>query len=175
MDLEILDIDSPLAALALRAVVETWGMPVHLTHIGNTRQLVERLQQPVVIPRYLLLECHGIVDGLALPELAPELERLQPYHRALTPANVREFVQVPGATVINTGCSLGTEAFALAFIQGGARTYIGADSDPSGDGALLYVLRLFYGLQCQGLAFDEAHAQVRLQVPDTLMFHLWEA
>jgi hypothetical protein len=150
-------------------------MSAQMTYIGNVRQLVEILHQPNTEARYLPLECHGIAEGLALPELAPHLETEQPYHQALTLTNLYEFVQVPGAIVMNTGCLLGAPAFAQAFLRGGARTYIGAESDPLGDAALLYVLRLFYGLHCQQASLLEAHEQARHQVPETAIFRLWEA
>src|SRR5262249_2737059 len=145
-----------------------------LHHIGNVRQLVERLRQPTRESRYLLLECHGIAEGLALPELASHLESLQPYHHALTPTDLHEFVQVEEAVIINTGCSLGTPEFAQAFFHGGARAYIGAEGDPHGDAALLYVLRLLYGTHCQQSTLRDAHHQARHQVLETAMFRLWE-
>jgi hypothetical protein len=148
MEVDIIAIDSPFAMLAMRSVLEYWGIQVRLFVIGNTKQMVELLSDPVSRSPWIILECHGIAHGIALPEFAPEVEAQQPYHQALTSRDLQAFLHLPPATVINTGCSLGTPEFAHAFLQGCALAYIGAQHDPDGHAALLYVLRLFYGLYC---------------------------
>ncbi len=173
MHLDVLAIDSPLAALAMRSVLEYWGIQVHTFFIGKTEQIVDLLSDPIPRSPWIILECHGIPQGIALPDLAPDLEARQPYHGAITPSDLQAFVHLPSATVINTGCSLGTSEFARVFLGGGAHAYIGAQQDPEGSAALLYVLRLFYGLHCHHLPLEVAHEQARQQVPETMMFELF--
>jgi hypothetical protein len=112
-------------------------------------------------------------EGLSLPELAPSVEAAQPYHGALTPADLQEFVQLPGRLVLNTSCSLGTPEFAGAFLRSGCHSYIGATGDPDGEAALFYVLHFFYELHYHGRSVAEAHERAASHDIETGLFTLF--
>jgi hypothetical protein len=173
MTIDLIVVDSYPAAFALRSVLEYWGMRVHIHIIGSANQLVELLSSPEQRAPWIIIECHGIVEGLALPALAPEIEAAQRYHHSLSASNLRDFLCLPGAMVINTGCSLGTPAFARAFLNAGCQAYIGATDDPDGNAALFYVLHLFYRLCCQQKLLAEAHRLAQSHDESTAMFTLY--
>lgn len=173
MTIDLIVVDSYPAAFAQRSVLEYWGMHVHIHFIGSANQLVELLSTPGQRAPWIVLECHGIAEGLALPALAPEIEAAQRYHHALSANNLHEFLQLNGAFVINTGCSLGTPAFARAFLDAGCQAYIGATDDPDGNAALFYVLHFFYGLVCQQKPLAEAHLLAQSHDESTAIFALY--
>jgi hypothetical protein len=173
MTIDLIVVDSYPAAFALRSVLEYWGIRVHIHIIASANQLVELLSTPEQRAPWIIIECHGIVEGLALPALAPEIEAAQQYHHSLSASNLHEFLRLPGALVINTGCSLGTPAFATAFLDAGCQAYIGATDDPYGNAALFYVLHLFYGLVCQQKPLAEAHLLAQSHDESTAIFAMY--
>jgi len=72
--------------------------------------LVDLLSGDQSLSSNIFFLCHGDDRGILLPELHPDLEKDQPYHAALTAADIAEFVRVPGRVIINTGCATGTRA-----------------------------------------------------------------
>jgi hypothetical protein len=173
MSVEILFIADELEALALRGVLEYWGVRVNIHFVATANQLIQVLDGSLSLAETIILMCHGVEAGLYLPELAPEFAAQQRYQRAISAANFREFLRLPDKVVINTGCSLGTPDYAAAFLEGGCRVYIGADGDPEGNAALFYALHLFYAHYCQGQPLTDAHAAASRHDPDTGMFKLY--
>ena len=119
--LDIVEIEDTLAAQALRGALECWGVQVTMHWVGMARDVVRLLGGEEKLYEIVVLMCHGNDKGLVLPALHPSIERRQPYHRALTPKDLEEFLKLPGLIVLNTGCSLGTEKFARSFLGAGCK------------------------------------------------------
>jgi hypothetical protein len=68
--------------------------------------------------------------GIVVPELAPQLERYQPFTRAVGPEDLRSFARFDGATVIATGCDTGHPALVEAVLDSGAGAYVAPDGGP---------------------------------------------
>ncbi len=49
--------------------------------------------------------CHGIDEGIVLPELVEEVAKEQPYNKILTPNNLNDFLKLNKSLVVNTGCT----------------------------------------------------------------------
>jgi hypothetical protein len=154
---DIVVIDDTLGSIALRDVLEYWGLQVTVHWVGMAQDAVRLLGGEENLSETIVLMCHGNDAGMVLPALHPSVEKKQPYHGALTPQDLRQFLKLPGRIVLNTGCSLGTERFARAFLDAGCKAYIGATGDPEGASSLFYALHLFYGLFGRRRPLREAH------------------
>jgi hypothetical protein len=113
--------------------------------VGQCRQLVEALGRGTTSP-YVILACHGDEGSIMLPELAPEIERYQPYHQRLTPADLRSFARFDGAAVIATGCDTGHPDLVEAVLACGASAYVAPRHAPFGYASFFAPVFLFYEL-----------------------------
>lgn len=119
---DLLDVDSGHGGV-LREALETFGVRVNRSPIGQARHLVQALSDRPRAP-FLLLACHGDEGSIVIPELAPELEVHQPYRRRVGPDELRSFACFDGATVIATGCDTGHPAMVEAVLDCGAGAYV---------------------------------------------------
>lgn len=172
--LDIVAIDDSLEALAIRAAVEWWGMVTRTYFIGKSEDLVELFNGKETRAPHLLLMCHGTEKGIVLPELGTEIAKNQPYNYCLTPANLAEFLSLQGQTVISTGCKTGTKAFADAFLNAGAHSFIAPSDFPEGDASLFFLLNFYYFSFSKSLSVKEAHDRSRRADKNTGMFTLFE-
>lgn len=173
MNIDIISVDDGLASLALRATLELWGCAVAIHYIASARQLVRVLNGETVLSPNIVLMCHGVERGLALPDLAPEIAAQQPYQTALSPDDLREFLRLPDCLVLNTGCAMGKTDFADAFLQSGCHTYIGANDYPEGASAHFYTLHFFYELCVRNKGVETAHRKAASHDAETQMYQLF--
>jgi hypothetical protein len=130
---------------AIRSALEQFGLRVNRFPIGQARHLVAALSEGRGAD-LVVLDCHGVDGAVLIPELAPELEREQPFHGVLTAADLRGFARFDGATVISTGCGTGTPELADAVLACGAAGYLGPTGYPEGHACFFVLSYLFYEL-----------------------------
>jgi hypothetical protein len=171
---DLMDVGDTEQALACRAVLECFFLRVNLYQIGEARDLVRILGGKQALSDEIVLFAHCIKRGLALPQVAPALEKRQPYHKAIGPSDFREFLCLENKLVIHTGCSLGKPSYAQAFLDAGCRAYIGSTEDPRGDSAFFYVIHFFYARHCRRKSLPEAHRLAARHDSQTRMFRLYE-
>lgn len=172
--LDIIVIDNDLEALAARASAEWWGVVTRTFFIGKSQDLVDILGGKEKLSPNILLMCHGVDEGIVLPELGEEVAKKQPYDKFLTGANLAEFLKLDGQTITSTGCKTGIKKFADVFLNAGAKRFIAPKDYPEGTTSLFYVLNLYYFLFAKKLSIRDAHNKVRLVDSDTEMFELFE-
>lgn len=80
MRLDLVNIADDWPAFAVRSVLECYGITVALHPIATASDLVRVLGGATPVSKHLVLMCHGVGEGLHLPELAPSIEAAQPYH-----------------------------------------------------------------------------------------------
>lgn len=139
---------------ALRQALETFGIRVTRTRVGQSRHLVQALSVERAAP-FVILAGHGEDGNILLPELAPEVERYQPWHGRVTPDGLRAFARFEGATVIATGCETGHPALVDAVLGAGASAYVAPDDGPFAYASFFAPVFLFYELT-QRRSLDEA-------------------
>ena len=171
--IDILNIEDTTAAFALRGCLEAWDLQVRLTQIPTAQRLIDILSVPSSLAPTLLLMCHGNKNGLLLPILAPEIAATMPYEGTINASQFHSFLKLEDQVIINTGCTLGNQEFANAFLEGGCSSYIGADGYPEGDSALFYVLHLLFELYCQRTDISTAHEKARAHNEETAYFKLY--
>src|SRR5688572_16382754 len=142
-------------------------------YVATATQLVELLDGSTPLAPHVLLSCYGTTGGLALPPLAPEIAATQPFGEAISATDFAGFLQLPPSVIVNTGCSLGTPAFADAFLGAGCHSYIGAVGDPQGSAAAFHAAHLCYELFSRHTPLPVAHARAAAHDNDTAMFRLY--
>lgn len=90
-EVELIDVESGQAALA--AALEAFGLRVRRTAVGQARHIVAALSDAPDAD-FVVLQCHGDKGAIVLPELAEEVERYQPFHGRITPADLRAFAEI---------------------------------------------------------------------------------
>ncbi len=172
--LDIIVIDNDLEAQADRASLEWWGVITRTYFIGKSQDLVDILGGKEKLSPNILLMCHGVDEGIVLPELGEEIAKQQPYNKFLTPANLAEFLKLDGQTVLSSGCKTGTKEFADTFLNAGAKNYIAPKDYPKGNASLFYALNFYYFLFAKKLSIKDAHDKSMLVDSDVEMFELFE-
>jgi hypothetical protein len=166
---DLIDIDSGHGAV-LRAALETFGIQVNRFPVGQGRHLVQSLAREPRAP-FVVLACHGDEGSIVLPELAPQLERYQPFSCRITPEELRSFACFDGATVIATGCDTGHPALVEAVLDCGAGAYVAPDGAPFGYASFFAPVFLFYELTEQR-TMAEAVQRLRDHDPELGMWRL---
>jgi hypothetical protein len=169
-EVDIIDIESGDGD-AVRAGLECFGIRTRRTHVGQSRHLIAALSEKTGAD-FLLLLCHGDDGGIVLPELAEDVERYQPFHRRITPANLRDFARLDHKVVMATGCDTGHPGLAQAFLDCGAAAYIAPIGAPFGYASYFAPILLFYELT-QRRSLDEAVARLRAHDTELSMWRLY--
>ena len=167
---DLICIEDTLEAVALRAALDNWGIEGRLHLIGKASDVVALLNGSYPLSQNIILLCHGDPQGIVLPELAEEIARQEPYDRFLSAQNLAEFLDLPDALVLNTGCITGTQVLADAFLQHGASAYIAPDDYPLMDVSLFLVLSFCYFYLVKELSLEEALQRARSADQDTAMY-----
>ncbi|WP_280421867.1 hypothetical protein [Nocardia carnea] len=171
-EVDLLDIDDRSAEL-VRGSLEQFGIRVNYFSIGQSRHLIAALGGARPVAPYVIVCCHGSDGRILLQELGGPVADAQPFLDELRPEHVREYLRIPGSTVICTGCDTGGEALAQAFLDAGAARYFAPTDSPDGHSAFLAVLLLFYELTA-GHEWDHAVDRVRGYDDELSMWKLWE-
>lgn len=169
---DLIVIGEPLEAVALRSVLESFGVEVRCHFIGHVKRLVSFLNAEEFLYKVVILSCHGDERGIILPELAAELDKTMPYQGVLSASNCREFVRLKHQVVINTGCCLGKDDFADSFIKNGASAYIGFEDYPEGNAVVFFIISFLYFYLYKRLPLNEAFAKARSIDKETSMAKL---
>jgi hypothetical protein len=147
-------------AMAVRAVLEQFGLRIHFYHLIQKRHLLDFLAGDRVRSDYTVLCCHGICieeDGphlllnvieQALPENPQDGEdgEWHPVPLRITPAWLAKHLKRGYGTFISTGCSTGQQEMAEAFLNAGYSAYIGCANDIDAGSGTLFVLSFFHHL-----------------------------
>lgn len=168
---DLIDIESG-EAVALRGVLELFGVRVRRFPVGQARHLVRALGGETNAP-YVVLACHGDAGRVLLPELADELERFQPLHGSIGPDELRQVAKLsPGSVVISTGCDTGSPELASAYFEGGASAYVAPTGAPFGYASAFAPLLLFYELT-EGRPLERAVERLRDHDRELSMWRLF--
>jgi hypothetical protein len=162
-------IDASGMGEALRPMLECLGVQVELCRVGQARHLAAALSAPQV--PFVVVECHGDEGSIVLDELAEEVQRFQPFGPRVSPDDVRRVADLHGATVIATGCDMGAEPMADAFLDAGAEAYVAPLGAPFGYASVFAPAMLFYELT-EGRSIDAAVERLRAHDDELSMWQL---
>ena len=157
---------------AIRSSLEACDVRVNLFQVGQARHVVSVLSGREGSSEFVIMDCHGADGNILLPDLSEEIEARQPFHGVLTADDLRSIVDLPGRTVLSTGCQTGNNELAQAFLDGGCDAYIGPAGGPFGHGALFAIVWIFYELT-QMRSLDDAVARLQRHDDEQAMWRLY--
>ena len=168
-EVDLIDVDSGQSALG--AALEAFGLRVRRTAVGQARHLVAALSEPPAAD-FVVLQCHGDEGAIVLPELAEEVERYQPFHGRIRPADLRGFARFDDTVVIASGCDTGHPDLARAVLDCGASAYVAPDGAPFAYASIVAPLLLFYELT-ELRDLDEAVRRLTAHDDELAMWRLY--
>lgn len=173
LTLHLISIDTGHECHAIRLAAEYWDFVVGATWVGNSQQIVDYF---ATSPKHdiIILSGHGDERGLLLPELDVEIQPRYPYNTVIRAEDFRSFLRLDGAIVLSLACLGGLPALADAFLDRGARAYIGPIDYLTGSAALMYALDFLYTYQHHGRDLVAAHQQAAQQMDDRQHFRLYQ-
>lgn len=172
---DLIVIGDALEAVAIRGVLESFGIEVRCHFIGNVKKFISFLNGEETLEKIVIIACHGDENGMILPELGAEIEKEMPYHKILTATNCVDFLKLHNQIVLNTGCCLGNEKFANSFIQEGATAYIGSEDYIEGNAAAFFAVSFLYFYICKSLPLHEAFIKAKSLDDETDLFKLYQS
>lgn len=171
---DIIVLYEALEALAIRSVLESFGVEVRCHFIGNVKKLVSLFSGAEPLHEIVIISCHGDERGMILPELHEELEKEMPYQKVLTVSDFSQFLKLQNQIVINTGCCLGNKYFAETFLQKGASAYIGLETEVEGNAVLFFVISFLYFRLCNNLSLENAFEKANSLDDETRLIKLYQ-
>ena len=168
--------NSDAEARAIRSALEWFNVRVFTYWIGRGNDLVEILSGRDIYrdSDHLIISGHGDEGNLLMPHVDPGVLELGEPRGNWNPDTVRKYAKLPPLLVFCSACGLGYPEMANAFLDGGARAYIGAADYPHGHAALFIVLRFYYELMSRKCSEREAFERARSQDKDTAMYQWFE-
>ncbi|MFH0770337.1 MAG: hypothetical protein V1926_03075 [Candidatus Peregrinibacteria bacterium] len=124
--------NAALETVALRGVLEYIGYVPSIHWVGSVHQFKTLLNDNRKhFAEWIVLSAHGCKEGF--------------YGTGNEVVPLKELaIKLPQAHVLSLGCMTGAEAFAQAFLNGGADYYIAPPSSPEGNSALMFALLLLW-------------------------------
>lgn len=107
-----------IESLALRSVLESFGVRVTLHLIGRPNDFIDVLSGEDLNDQidYLILNFHGDEGRFCMPELGPEVYELnEPRGEFFGPQEISNYCKLKDVKVIASGCTLGEKQLANAF------------------------------------------------------------
>lgn len=167
--------NSELESFALRAALENFGAKVDMHWIGRPNDLIHVLSRGNRGDTdYLLLSFHGEEGELLMPELGEDVyEEREPRSSTFGANEVKQYASLEGLHVISTGCTLGEQKLANAFLEVGALSYIAPDDYIDGNAAFIFVLSLMYEMMNNTKTVRNAFERARSIDEETKLFQLY--
>lgn len=146
-------------AIAFRASLEAMNYKVVLHHASSRKELLEVLSGNIPTDEKVILSCHGIEEGIYVPDEEP-----------LGAKELGGIAKLTGKTFINLGCHTGSPEFQAAFKKAGVVHYIAPVDYPEGAATLVFAINLFYHLK--NVPLKNAVAQASQLDDETKQFQL---
>lgn len=164
-----------LETQAIRAVLESLGAQVVTYWIGRPDDLIRVLDGRALTPDtdLIILSFHGDDGVLLMPVLESSIYLEEEPRTSFGPDEIMRYAQLNGRSVITTGCTLGSPAFAQALFRRRCSVYIGPEGYPDGNTVLMFVVRLCYEYIRQGGDLLSAYELARSMNADTAAFRLY--
>lgn len=156
---EIMEVGMDPEATMLRTVLESFGAVVLLHLPGTPEDILDVLDRPGSEPSLLIICGHGDKHGFVVEEMGEGLgidTSMLVGKDRLPPRAIAERVQLPGWTVLSTGCLTGSAAMADAFRTGEVAALIGPEDYPEGTAASLFAIHICYELIVRKRSVEEA-------------------
>ncbi|WP_070180509.1 delta-aminolevulinic acid dehydratase [Bacillus thuringiensis] len=160
----VVGFNSDLEAQSIRASLEYFGARVVTYWIGRPKDFVGVLSGKNLFNdiNYIIFCFHG--------EEVYEQDEPRGYFGA---EEIYEYAKLHNTHIVNSGCTLGEQNLAKSFLRSGAKSYIGSIDYVDGNAALMFTIRLFYGVINHGKTLEEAFQEASLIDEETHTFRFY--
>ncbi|KOP80399.1 delta-aminolevulinic acid dehydratase [Lysinibacillus sp. FJAT-14745] len=170
--------DCDIESLALRSVLESFGVRVTLHLIGRPNDFIDVLSGEDLDDRidYLILNFHGDEGRFCMPELGADIYELDELRgEFFGPQEVLKYSKLKDLKVIASGCTLGEKQLATAFLKSGCHSYLGPDDYIDGNANLMFLIRFMYEIIANERTQQEAFEIAKAIDEETSMYQLYLA
>ncbi|MBD8026277.1 delta-aminolevulinic acid dehydratase [Ureibacillus sp. Re31] len=167
-----------MESYAIRSALEYFGVRVNIHWIGRPNDLIDVLSGEELANKvdYLILNFHGDEGRFCMPELDEEVyESNEPRGEFLGDHEIKQFTKLKDIKVIGSGCTLGMEQLANAFLECGCHSYIGPDDYIDGNANLMFLIKFFYEIISNHKSQEEAFEIARSIDKETAMYKLYKS
>jgi len=167
-----------IESLALRSVLESFGVRVTLHLIGRPNDFIDVLSGEDLNDQidYLILNFHGDEGRFCMPELGPEVYELnEPRGEFFGPQEISNYCKLKDVKVIASGCTLGEKQLANAFLKSGCHSYLGPNDYIDGNANLMFLIRFMYEIIANKRTQQEALELAKSIDEETSMYQLYFA
>ncbi len=162
-------------AIAIRITLEYFGFRVIYYPIGRPNDFINILNSNVLYDDIsdIIICSHGEEGAFIMPLLGVNIyEKGEPLGN-FNPDVIKRFGKLKRKTVITTGCTLGFETTAKAFLDIGCKYFIGATDDVDGNAALIFVQSFYYKI-ANGATIESAYTFANKIDEQTSLFKLYD-
>ncbi len=167
-----------IESLALRSVLESFGVRVTLHLIGRPNDFIDVLSGEDLDDRidYLILNFHGDEGRFCMPELGEDIyEFNEPRGKFFGPQEILNYCTLKDVKVIASGCTLGEKQLATAFLKSGCHSYLAPDDYIDGSANLMFLIRFMYEIIANECTQQEAFEIAKSIDDETSMYQLYFA
>ncbi|MEB2281722.1 delta-aminolevulinic acid dehydratase [Lysinibacillus xylanilyticus] len=167
-----------IESIALRSVLESFGVRVTLHLIGRPNDFIDVLSGEDLNDQidYLILNFHGDEGRFCMPELGPEIYELnEPKGEFFGPQEISNYCKLKDVKVIASGCTLGEKQLANAFLKSGCHSYLGPNDYIDGNANLMFLIRFMYEIIANKRTQQEAIELAKSIDEETSMYQLYFA
>lgn len=161
--------------IAIRSTLEYFGFRVIYYPIGRPNDFIAILSGNTLYPDIsdVIICAHGKAGGIIMPILDSTIYDKEERSGDFTPEIIAQFGKLPDKIIITTGCTLGVEPMAAAFLKTGCKNFIGATNYIDGNAALIFV-QTFYYKMASGETVENAYKFASKIDKETSLFKLYK-
>lgn len=167
-----------MESYAIRSVLEYFGIRVNIHWIGRPNDFLKILSGEELDNKldYLILNFHGDEGKFCMPELSVETYTdTEPKGKFFGPNEIEKYTNLKGVKIISSGCTLGTEKLANAFLTSGCHSYLAPDDYIDGNANSMFIITFMYEMINNHRNEKEAFEIARLIDSDTSMYKWYQS
>ncbi|HFK1473458.1 MULTISPECIES: hypothetical protein [Bacillus cereus group] len=172
----VVGFNSDLEAQSIRASLEYFGAKVITYWIGRPKEFIDILSGKSLYNdiNYVVFCFHGEEGKFVMEELGEDIYEQDEPRGYFGAEEIYKYAKLHNTNIVNSGCTLGEQKLAESFLRSGAKSYIGSIDYVDGNAALMFTIRLFYGLINHEKTLGEVFEEARLIDKETHTFRLYK-
>ena len=163
----VVGFNSDLEAQSIRASLEYFGAKVITYWIGRPKEFIDILSGKGLYNdiNYVVFCFHGEEGKFVMEELGEEVYEQDEPRGYFGTEEIYEYAKLHNTHIVNSGCALGEKNL--------AKSYIGSIDYVDGNAAIMFTIRLFYGVINHGKTLEEAFQEASLIDGETHTFRFY--
>lgn len=172
----VVGFNSDLEAQSIRASLEYFGARVITYWIGRPKDFIEVISSKNVFNdiNYIIFCFHGEEGKFVMEELGEDIYEQDEPRGYFGAEEIYKYAKLHNTHIVNSGCTLGEQKLAESFLRSGAKSYIGSIDYVDGNAALMFTIRLFYGLISYEKTLEDAFQEAKLINEETHTFQFYK-